>query len=293
MIYNTLHNRYLRVFMGVLGELLAAWAFKTFIAPLSLYTGGLMGVCQLIRTFAAQAGFTFGGTDIAAILYWMMNLPIFYFAFKTLGRGFLIKTIITTSAYTVFYSLIPARTALIVPDMLTNCLLGGILIGIGSGIVLTCGCSGGGLDLLGLCLNKRGAHFTVGRFSLSFNAVLYGFCLIVFEPAIAIYSVIYNFTTSLMLDRVHQQNINLQALIFTRGDEHAICDAITHRLHRGVTWWQGTGGYTDTGVKVLCTCVSRYEREDLLQTVRAVDPKAFVTIEDKVHIFGNFERHLE
>ena len=87
-------------------------------------------------------------------------------------------------------------------DYLTACLLGGILTGIGSGIVLTCGCSSGGLDVIGLCLSKRGSGFTVGKFSLTFNAFLYTACLILFSPEVAIYSVIYNFFTSMVLDRI-------------------------------------------------------------------------------------------
>lgn len=41
-------------------------------------------------------------------------------------------------------------------ETLTNCVLGGILVGFSLGIVLTCGCSTGGLDILGLWLAKKG-----------------------------------------------------------------------------------------------------------------------------------------
>ena len=101
----------------------------------------------------------------------------------------------------------------------------------GSGIVLTCGGSGGGLDIVGLCLSKRGSGFTVGKFSLSFNAVLYTACLILFSPSVAIYSVIYNFFTAMVLDRVHQQNVSVQALIFTREDQDALARFIICLLY--------------------------------------------------------------
>ena len=45
-------------------------------------------------------------------------------------------------SYSLFYSIIPIPSSPIVSDYLTACLLGGILVGIGSGIVLTCGGSG-------------------------------------------------------------------------------------------------------------------------------------------------------
>ena len=45
-------------------------------------------------------------------------------------------------SYSLFYSIIPIPSTPIVEDYLTACLLGGILAGVGSGIVLTCGGSG-------------------------------------------------------------------------------------------------------------------------------------------------------
>ena len=64
MLYNTMHNRVLRLVLLVVGELIAAAALNLFIVPLSLYTGGLMGLCQLIRTLLqAQLGLEPGAGD--------------------------------------------------------------------------------------------------------------------------------------------------------------------------------------------------------------------------------------
>lgn len=128
---------------AVVGELISALALNLFIVPLNLYTGGTMGVCQLVRTLLqTYGGLDFGPYDVAGILYFITNIPILIFAYKNLGRGLVIRTVICTVAYSFFYSIIPTPSAPIVNDYLTACLLGGILTGIGSGIVLTCGCSG-------------------------------------------------------------------------------------------------------------------------------------------------------
>ena len=294
MLYNTLHNRWLRIVAAVVGELIAAAALNLFIVPLNLYTGGIMGVCQLIRTFLqTQLGVTFGAYDIAGILYFLVNVPILLFAYKSLGLGLVAKTIICTVSYSLFYSIIPIPSAPIVDDYLTACLLGGILTGIGSGIVLTCGCSSGGLDVVGLCLSKRGSSFTVGKFSLTFDVFLYTACLILFSPEVAIYSVIYNFFASMVLDRMHQQNVNVMALIFTHADEHILGQFIIDKLNRGVTYWNGTGAYTGQGVHVLCVSLSKYEIEELLHAVRSIDPQAFLTVQEGVHVYGNFRKKRE
>ena len=294
MLYNTLHNRWLRIVAAVVGELIAAAALNLFIVPLHLYTGGAMGVCQLIRTLLqTHMGLDFGPYDIAGILYFLANIPILLIGYKDLGRGLVVKTIICTVSYSLFYSLIPIPSAPIVGDYLTACLLGGILTGVGSGIVLTCGCSSGGLDVIGLCLSKRGSSFTVGRFSLTFNVFLYTACLILFSPEVAIYSVIYNFFTSMVLDRMHQQNVNVMAMIFTHADEHILGQFIIDNLGRGVTYWNGTGAYTGQGVHVLCVSLSKYEIEELLHAVRTIDPQAFLTVQEGVRIYGNFRKKLE
>ena len=293
MLYNTLHNRWLRIVAAVVGELIAAAALNLFIVPLNLYTGGAMGVCQLIRTLLqTYLGLNFGSYDIAGILYFLVNIPILLYGYKYLGQGLVIKTIICTVAFSLFYSIIPIPSAPIVADYLTACLLGGILTGIGSGIVLTCGCSSGGLDVIGLCLSKRGSGFTVGKFSLTFNAVLYTACLFLFSPEVAIYSVIYNFFTSMVLDRVHQQNVSVQALIFTKGDEDALARFIIENLGRSVTYWEGVGAYTKEDVHVLCVCLSKFEIEELVHAVHTIDPHAFLTTQEGTRIYGNFRRKV-
>ena len=293
VMYNSLHNRWLRLFAAVGGEFISALSLSIFIVPLGLYSGGLMGLCQLIRTLLQDyAGINFGSTDIAGILYFISNVPILLLAYKTLGKELTFKTIVCTVAYSIFYSAVPKPAAPIVEDYLTACLLGGIIGGVASGIVLTCGGSGGGLDIIGLCLSKRGSQFTVGKFSLTFNFFLYGACLILFEPEVAIYSVIYNFFTSMVLDRMHQQNVNVQAMIFTKEDEKVLGRFIIEKLGRSVTYWSGTGAYSGKDLHVLVVCLSKFEIEELLHAVHEMDPHAFTTVQERVRVYGNFIRKL-
>ena len=111
MMYNSLHNRWLRLLAAVAGELVAAAAINLFIVPLNLYSGGLMGLCQLVRTLLqTKLGLSFGSTDIAGILYFLTNIPILLLAYKTLGKAITFKTIICTVSFSLFYSIIPIPT---------------------------------------------------------------------------------------------------------------------------------------------------------------------------------------
>ena len=293
MLYSALHNRWLRLVAALAGEALIAAGVNLFIVPLGLYSGGILGVCQLIRTLLqTYVGLDFSTFDITGILYFIANIPLLLYGYRVLGRALAGKTIICTVAYSLFATLIPIPTAPIIKDFLTSCLIGGFFTGLGSGIVLTCGCSSGGLDVIGLCLSKKGSSFTVGRFSLTFNIFLYGICLFLFNVEVAIYSVIYNFATVMVMDRMHQQNISVQALIFTRGDGYKLGQEIIAKLGRGVTYWNGAGAFAGASIRILCVCLSKYEVDDLVDLVQATDPNAFFTIQEGVQVYGNFHRKI-
>ena len=135
---------------AVLGSVMFAFGLNVFITPLSLYNGGFMGISQLIRTFLLQVfHLSFGQTDIAGIIYLLINLPLIYLAW-TMGKNFFVRSIITILIQTAALTLIPIPIHPIIEDYLTACIIGGIIAGTGSGLILRGGSSGGGQDILGL-----------------------------------------------------------------------------------------------------------------------------------------------
>lgn len=292
MLDKLLHHPLARVLAGVFGSLLVAVGVNLFVVPQGLYSGGLLGFCQLLRTLLTEHLKINPGFDISGILYLLLNLPLFWLAWRNLGRHFVVRTIICTVANSLFLSLIPVPDTPIVADPLTSCLIAGILVGFSCGLILTCGCSGGGMDIVGLYLSKKGKGFTVGRFSLGFNAVLYLACLLLFDVTTAIYSAIYTVFSSLFLDRAHQQNIAVEVTVFTKDNSGQLPHYICEKLNRGVTFWEGQGAYTGDDVHVLCVCLSKFEVDALQRIVREKDPSAFFIVREGVRIGGNFIRHL-
>lgn len=282
-----LHHPWLRLITAVSGAFLSAVAVNLFIVPQDLYTGGLLGLCQVIRTLLhPELPF-----DLAGVLYLLLNIPLMVLAWRNLGRKFVYRLILCTVANSLFLAVIPAPAVPIIEDTLTSCVIGGILNGFACGLVLTCGGSCGGLDILGLYFSKRGKG-TVGKFSIIYNTLLYGVCALIFSLPVAIYSAIYSVFCSLFIDRLHQQNIASQMILFTKEKSDALPRAIMDRLDRGVTYWEGTGAYTGDGVRVLCICLSKYEISAVEEVLHQLDPHAFFIIQNGVHAGGNFENHL-
>ncbi len=292
MYQKLMHTKGLRLVGGLLGSLLLAATINVLIVPHGLYGGGAYGLCQVVRTLLVQALQLDLPFDLAGVLYFFVNIPLFLLAFKALGRDFFRKAAICTAANAVFLAVIPSPATPVIPDILTSCMVGGILVGFSSGLVLTCGCSTGGLDILGLYLSRKRNGMTVGRVSITFNAGLYTLCFFLFNATTAIYSAIYNILSNLFIDRFHRQNVTVQLLIFTKKKDPTLPRYIMERLDRGVTSWTAKGGWTGDEVQVLCVCLSKYEIDELRRVLHELDPNAFYIVQEGVRVGGNFVRHL-
>lgn len=280
-----------RTLGSVAGAFLYAAGINLFAVPSGLYTGGLMGICQVVRTVLAQTfGLHFSAFDIAGVIYYVVNIPIFVVAFRRLGRIFFTKTLLTVTAMTLFMSLIPIVP--IVEDRMAACVVGGIIAGAGSGITLRMGASGGGMDVVGVLLAKWKQDFSVGRVNLLVNLLLYSACLFLFDMQIVVFCIIYAAVYSVAMDRVHTQNINVEVTIITKADTTDLEREVFRELGRGITKWSALGAYTYEHCHVLYVMLSKYEVHRLRAIVGKYDPGAFVVYNEGVAVSGHFLKKL-
>ncbi len=280
-----------RAIAATFGGLLYSLGVNLFIVPLGLYNGGLMGYCQLIRTLLVNYLHLSVSFDIAGILYFLTNIPIMILAWIKLDKKFVFRALINIAVITLFLSVIPVK-AVIEGDIITNCLVGGVITGVGTGIALWAATPGGGTDLIGLMLIKKGTRFSVGKVNLLTDVILYLICLCMFNIQVAIYSIVYSAICTFVTDKLHQQNINVQALIVTNKPAHELKDALIDKLDRGITILPAIGGYSGEDKTAFVVVISKYEESELLSVVSAYDKNAFVTFNEGTRIFGNFEKRL-
>lgn len=277
------------LFFIFLGNLMYTIGVNLFTVPIGLYSGGVYGLCQLLRTWLATY-FEFGTIDVAGILYLIVNIPLFVLAYKSLGKKFFISTVISVVICNVLLTFLTFDFT-IVNDTLTNCIIGGILAGAGAGIVLRAGSCGGGTEVIGMYLIKNNKKFSIGQINLFINLLVYSICAVVFSVDIAVYSIIFSVISSITLDKLHEQTIKVNALIFT--DNYEIAKGIETKLVRGSTSWEGKGDYTGNKKYIISTVISKYEENTLRSIVKELDKNAFVIINRNVDVFGYIENRLE
>lgn len=89
MLLKWKNSEAIKVVVAIIGSVLYAIGINLFITPIGLYTGGLFGLCQLIRTFLVNVlNINLGNFDLAGLLYLILNIPILILAFKSIGRSF-------------------------------------------------------------------------------------------------------------------------------------------------------------------------------------------------------------
>lgn len=279
-------------FLCTIGAILFAGAINLLIVPLGLYNGGFVGIAQLIRTIlSTYFGITVTSFDISGAIYFALNVPLLILAYKEMSRTFLFKTAYTVGLQTILLSIIPVLQEPVVDDMLTVCIIGGILAGLGAGLVLRAGSSGGGQDILGVYFSKKYEGFSVGKLSIAINAGVYFVCALMFDLPIVIFSLIYTVISSVVVDKVHSQNINSTVVIFTKED--GLAEYLLKEAKRGVTYWQGTGAFTGEKTNVIMILASKYELTNIKKLAMEYDKNVFITVQEDTRIFGNFEKRMD
>ena len=275
----------------VAGAVLYSLGLNLFVVPAGLYTGGIMGFAQLLRTLIVHVTGLEMKFDIAGVINYAINLPILCIAWRKVDHKAVFKTLLSVTSTTIFLSLVP-RTDILGGDKLAECLIGGTLCGCGIGITLWMGGTSGGMDVIGMMLLKKGSHTSIGHVNLIWNLALYAICAAAFNLSTAIYSVLFSFVSTTAMDKLHMQNINVEVTVVTKVLSPEMEREILVDLHRGITRYEGIGEYTGQPVHIFYILVNKYEIGQLRAIVLRHDPHAFIVAKDGAVVYGNYKKKL-
>ena len=273
-----------------LGSLLFAASMNSIVLPTGMYSGGFLGLAQLLRMGLESLvpGLQSLG-DLAGAIYFLLNLPLLAIAWSRFGHYFLGKTIACVLFYSVLLAVIPIPEVGVFDEVLTACVIGGLLCGAGAGLTLTAGCSGGGEEILGLLCAMKNPWFSVGRISMLLNIGVFGTGLFLFDRQSVVYSILMAGVMYLCLDRVHLQNVMVAMFIITKREDME--KLVFQRAGRGVTRWVGEGAYSSQETDILLTVVSKKEALSLRRALQERDPNVFAIICEDISV-GNFQKRV-
>lgn len=279
--------------LAIVGVVFFAIAYRWFLVPEGLYSGGFTGISQLIKLLLTEILHIPmpESIDVTGMIFWCINVPLFVLGYKSIGKKFLYRTIIAVCIQSFLLTTIPAPKEPLLDDILLNCIIGGALSGWGVGITLRAGGSGGGTDIVGMYCAKHYPEFGVGRLSVMMNLCIYVIAAVRYDIEVAAYSMVFSFVAGIMVDRIHFQNIKVSVFIVTKNRE--LGEKINRGISRGVTSWNAWGEYSHSEEVMHMVVVNKYELQALKKLIRQEDPNAFVQIMSPDMILGNFEKRLE
>jgi uncharacterized membrane-anchored protein YitT (DUF2179 family) len=259
------------------GSAIAAVGLHGILIPHRFVSGGVTGLALVVHYLAPYLS--------VALVYAAMNVPLFLAGWFFISRRFFFYSVAGTLIFTaavawVNLGVIPVR------EPLLAAILAGLILGTGSGIILKSLGSGGGTDILAVILYQR-FSVRLGTTTLSFNAVVLAAAAFFFSVEDALYTLIYLYVTSQVVNLVVMGLSQRKAIIIISPQWQEISEAILNEIHRGVTILQGEGGYSGQEQKVLYTVVNFLELGTLKQIVRRVDPSAFVVVSDTAEVMGH------
>lgn len=241
---------------------------------------------------------------IASIIYWGTGFPVQYsyliinfllllLALKILGLKFCLKTIFAVVTLTAILSVIQEVVTgpLIHNQPFMSCVLGASFCGAGIGIAFSANGSTGGTDIIAAIVNKY-RDISLGRVILMCDVVIISSSyLVLHDWEKVVYGYVVLFISSFVLDQVvNSARQSVQFFIISNKYEE-IGKRINKDMHRGVTFIDGVGCYTNKQVKMMFVLAKKSESNTIFRLIKDIDPNAFVSQSAVIGVFGEgFDR---
>lgn len=261
----------------VLGAFIMAVGTSLFLLPNQLSSGGFSGIATITYyLFSLPMG--------SVIL--ILNIPLFAIAFFKIGKTFLLKAVVGTVSLSLFINYLEQFGAL-TNDRLLGSVYGGIIIGIGTAIILRADGSTGGTDLLTNIIGKFKPELKTSNLIIMLDAIIVGLNMIFFKKIeIGLYSAISIYVMGKMLD-IFFEGIYFTKVMYIISDKsEEIAEKIQTEIARGVTGLYGKGMYTGKEKTVLICVAGRREIIKLRREIKQIDENAFIILSDAREVLG-------
>ncbi len=271
------------------GSLIVASAYVFFISPFKIIPGGIYGL-SIILHYLTENLFSFLPSGLPIGLTAMaFNIPLAYASYKMLGKGAIVKTIITfvaTSMFVDILSLFYGYEPIVAGDKLLSSIYGGVVLGIGVALIFKAHATSAGTDVISKILARK-MHIQLGYMIIIVDSIIVLVGLVAFgDISVPLYSWITIFVYGKVVDVMMHGVSNDKAVLIISEKNVQISERIIFDLKRGGTFLHGKGMYNGVEKEVICTVVNYRELDALTEYVQSIDDKAFLIVLNATEIVG-------
>ena len=263
----------------VVGGALSAACMGFFVIPQHFAAGGVTGLSVILESLLPVK---------LSVIVLILNVILFILGWILVGRKFIMKTFILTLLYPLmleFYQHIHLFDVM-GKDPLLSAVIGAVILGVGSGLVLRGGGSGGGFDILGVICYKY--------FKVPVSLVMYICdCTVIIIQAVmsqsvmkTVYGIIVILLGDLLVNKVLTYGRSESQMIILSEKYEDIRMALLVQQDVGMTFLNAESGYKRHDLKVILAIVPYGKIEPIRKQIQSIDRTAFVVVSDVHSVSG-------
>lgn len=251
--------------------MIIAMAVFFFMMPSHVTVGSATALAMVISNFIPVP---------VSVITLAINVVLLTIAFFLLGSEFGIKTVYCAILLPVLLYILERvfpNFQSITQDPLLDVICYILIVGIGLAFLFSCNASSGGVDIIAKLMNKY-LRMDLGK-AMSLAGILVSLCsAICYDKKIVVLSVLGTYFGGIIVDHfIFGMNIKRKVCIISEREEE-ITNFILYDLHSGASLYDVIGAYNKITRREINVIVDNNEYRKLMDYVRKVDPKAFVTV---------------
>lgn len=253
------------------GTAIVAAAVYFFMLPSHVSVGSAAALAMVISNYIP--------ISVSAITLFL-NIFLLIIGFILIGPEFGGKTVFTALLMPGFMGLFEVffpDFQSITQDPTLDVLCYILVVGIGLALLFSCNASSGGLDIVAKLMNKYlkmdlGQAMSVSGMAVALSSAL---C---YDSKTVVLSVLGTYFGGIIVDHfIFGINIKRRVCVISEHLDEMV-DYVLHELHSGATLNEIIGAYDNTPRREMITIVDKQEYRQLMDYIRKMDPKAFVTV---------------
>lgn len=270
-------NKAMRYGIILLGCLISSVSINLFLVSNQLLSGGLSGIAIIFYyLFAVPLG----------IPMLILNIPLLFIAYKTLGKVYTLDIVFGTALFTILSDVTSFLADYkVIDEPMLAAIYGGIFTGIGFGMIFRVNGNSGGLDIIAAIVKKY-YSLNMGVVIFAINCLIMAIAALLFGLKLAMFTLIAMFMTSILTDKVIAGFNNKKTVIIISVKTEEIAEGIISEVGRSVTFLKGEGAFSRQSKDVIFVVVQLLQMSKIKTIVDTIDPMAFMIVQDANEVMG-------
>jgi len=282
---NSIRTTARRLTLIVLGAALMAFNINTFVNAGELIPGGFTGITVLVQKICLNY---FGFNIPFSLVLYILNAVPAVVCFRYVGKKFTLYSILMVFLCGLMTDFMPNMFIEFIQlhDILLSSVFGGILNAIAIILCLSADATSGGSDFIAIYISEK-YRKDAWNYIFAGNCVVLAITAVLFDLDKALYSIIFQFTSTMVLNLLYRAYKQKTMFIITsRPDE--VYRLIREKTQHAATAIAGKGMFNTQDRIILYSVVYSDEVAPLIKAIQAIDGDAFINVMKTEHINGRF-----